>query len=322
MKFVLDNNLPPVFARSLNALAESEPYDVIALRAEVPSFTDDLEWIPHFGGQGNCAVVSGDRRLRTRFHQLQALRQHKLTHLILAPGWSKLTLWNKAWLLVRWWPSIVEMATNAKPGTGFVIPHKHSPSRELPPSRYESDVEAITLFSLAIRHIEGVLVLAREDMVLIPPAYVCARAAFETAIKAAWIVDADDCFEREARWLVHLEEDERFNRRAAKRTQSPNSFNETADTIQQFREGVTRRMPGHVELLKGNPTLEEMSRSIGGELLYSLYIYLSQYVHGCHAASGLYRMHLGTEKKFGEFIDTGHWYIALRLCWLAHSHPG
>ncbi len=195
----------------------------------------------------------------------------------------------------------------------------------LPASPYEADVEAVNLFNLVIRHVEGVLALARADLVLIPPAYACARASFETAAKAAWMVNADDPFEREARWLVHLEEQERVYERAASRADDPQhtaKHSEEARTITSFRESVAKLMPSHVKLLRGNPSFEEMCRSIGGDQLYSLYIYLSQFVHGGHLASGLYRQNLGTEKKFGEFVAPSHWYIAFRLCWLSLNHPG
>ena len=195
----------------------------------------------------------------------------------------------------------------------------------LPGSQYEADVEALTLFNLVIRHIEGVLVLARNDMVLIPPAYACARAAFETGIKAAWMVNSDDPFVRETRWLAHLAEEGRVYLRVAARTEdqeSSASFGARAQAIQQFRQGVIERLPSHIKLLPGNPNLEEMSRAIGGERLYSLYIFLSQFIHGGHAATNLYRKNLGTEKKFGEFVVPGNWYIAFRLCWLSLSHPG
>ena len=192
----------------------------------------------------------------------------------------------------------------------------------LPPSSYEADVEAVNLFNLVIRHVQGVLAMARTDFGLIPPASTSARAAFETAIRAAWLVDADDPFIREARWLAHLEEAESANRRAGARSSLPNSaarFNQEAESIQQFREAVADVMPKHVPLLRKVPKLPEMITSIGGAHLYSLYIYLSQYAHGGHMAADLYRRHLGTEKAFGDFATSGHWYIALRLCWLSLS---
>jgi hypothetical protein len=75
----------------------------------------------------------------------------------------------------------------------------------LPPlGRYESQVEALNLFYLALRDIEGVVALAGTDLVLIPPALASARAGFETSVKSMWMVDADDPFECESRWLAHL----------------------------------------------------------------------------------------------------------------------
>jgi hypothetical protein len=57
--------------------------------------------------------------------------------------------------------------------------------------KYEAEIEAWALFNLAIRHIDGVIALARHDLILLPPALMAARAGFEAAIKAAWLVDAD-----------------------------------------------------------------------------------------------------------------------------------
>ena len=51
-------------------------------------------------------------------------------------------------------------------------------------------------------------------------------------------------------------------------------------------------------------------------------IYLSQFIHGGHLASGTYRKNLGTEKIIGEFVTPANWYIAFRVCWLSLSQPG
>src|SRR5262245_36048891 len=36
--------------------------------------------------------------------------------------------------------------------------------------RYEAEIEALNLFKVAIRNIEGVITLARSDLILLPPA--------------------------------------------------------------------------------------------------------------------------------------------------------
>jgi|GEM_PF-3347576 len=195
---------------------------------------------------------------------------------------------------------------------------------ELDVGRYEADVEACLLFNLVLRHVESVLVLARHDMVLLPAAFTAARAAFETSNKAAWLIDADDPFEREARWLAHLGEEERVYQRAMARAEeasAKSSFGRYAADLGEFKTAVAALMPSHIKPLKGNPNLEEICRSIGGDRLYAMYIYLSQFVHGGHLATSLYRQNLGIKKEFGEYIRHGHWYIALRICWLSLSHP-
>jgi hypothetical protein len=70
-------------------------------------------------------------------------------------------------------------------------------------------------------------------------------------------------------------------------------------------------------------TFEPMLSSIGGNNLYSAYIELSQYTHGGHAATWLYRRAgVGTLKEVGEYIQHGHWILPLRICWLALCYPG
>jgi hypothetical protein len=105
--------------------------------------------------------------------------------------------------------------------------------------KYSSSAEALMLFNLFIRQIEGVLTLARHDMVLLPAAFACARAALETAAKATWMVDANDPFTRETRWLAHMEEEARVYDRSAKRYsevgQDAGNFAARAIEIRAFR---------------------------------------------------------------------------------------
>jgi hypothetical protein len=60
--------------------------------------------------------------------------------------------------------------------------------------KYESEIEALNLFYLTLRDVEGVIELGRADLVLLPPAMAAARAAFECGVKSAWLVDADGGF--------------------------------------------------------------------------------------------------------------------------------
>jgi hypothetical protein len=101
------------------------------------------------------------------------------------------------------------------------------------------------------------------------------------------------------------------------------SRSDCAPRASAFREGVAQALPeGHQELA-GNPSFDEMLRSLGGNNLYSLYIHASQFTHGEHLATWLYRARgLGTEKRLGEFIEPSAWAVPFRLSWLSLLHPG
>ena len=198
----------------------------------------------------------------------------------------------------------------------------------LPPlGTYEADIEALNLFYLAIRDIEGVIALARADLVLLPAAFAVSRAAFEIAVRAAWLVDSDDPYGREVRWLAHLRSEERYSQRVADRLEAIGSDAQAlrlrAESLRSFRQQVVRALPPGYGELPGNTSMNDMLRALGGNRLYSLYIHMSQFVHGEHAATWLYRAGgLGTKKELGEFIRPRDWSSPLQLSWLSLLHPG
>ena len=120
--------------------------------------------------------------------------------------------------------------------------------RTVPPlGKFESEVEAMNLFALVVRNIEAITELAKVDLVLAPSANVLARAVFEIAVKAAWMVTPDDPFEREVRWLAHLEEEERMHERIAGKVVrfggAPTHFERQRDSLRTFRTDVVRSLP-------------------------------------------------------------------------------
>jgi hypothetical protein len=185
--------------------------------------------------------------------------------------------------------------------------------------RYESDDEAVLLFNLVLRDIEAIVTLARTDLVLLPAANVLARAVFEIALKAAWIVQPDDPFEREVRWLAHLAEEERLLKAvsdsATKNRGNPAIFQEKEAQIRDFRTGVARALPAGYSQLHGNPSVEKMLQDFGHQRTYTQYRLLAQYVHGGHSATWLYRRNLGNLKEPGEFISPSGWQAPFDMAW-------
>ncbi|CAA7613480.1 hypothetical protein [Magnetospirillum sp. UT-4] len=135
MKFVFDEHLPPRLAKAIGVLAENEPYEIDHLRSLYPAGTKDLQWIPELGRQEGCVFISEDRRIRTRPAEKEALRASGLVGFFLAKGWNQEGLWERAALLIRWWPRIVATASSARPGDQFEVPHRSTPSDLKAPRR-------------------------------------------------------------------------------------------------------------------------------------------------------------------------------------------
>ena len=85
-------------------------------------------------------------------------------------------------------------------------------------SKWEALRYGWSLSNLALRHAESTVTLARTDMALAPSAWVTARAATEAAARCIWLLQPEDEWQREARWL------EAMVRRATRRDAPPVGF--------------------------------------------------------------------------------------------------
>lgn len=185
--------------------------------------------------------------------------------------------------------------------------------------RLEAAVEASILLRLLVRHIEGVIVLARTDLVLLPAAMALTRAAFETGVRVRWLLFPEREFDREARWLVHLEEEERLWRRMAELAERTGAeveaYRRVEAEIRMFRLAVRERLPAGTALPPGIPSVAAELQEQKEERRYITYVLLSQFVHGGHYAGAIWRRGLGTTKEFGEHVTIGEWKMMLQISW-------
>src|SRR5258708_22190175 len=84
---MLDNNLAPRIARSLNALF-ADQHHVVALRDCFPENASDVEWIEDLDQRGGWAVLTRDLHIRTRPHERAALDRARIVFFFLAGGWA------------------------------------------------------------------------------------------------------------------------------------------------------------------------------------------------------------------------------------------
>jgi hypothetical protein len=192
--------------------------------------------------------------------------------------------------------------------------------------KYESETEALKLYYLVVRTCEGISLIARTDMVLLPAAFALARTAFEIGTRILWLLHPSQPFEREVRWLALMREDEDFRRRAAEicvqHGADPSSHETLLRVLAEFRESVAQLLPPGHSQLKAVPTLRGMLADLARDSDYLRYIELSQFSHGTHAATWTYRRNLGIYMEHGEFITAASWTPVLASAWDSLARPG
>ena len=197
-------------------------------------------------------------------------------------------------------------------------------ARQQPPGQWESLDEATVMAYLVVRHVEGLVELARRDEVLLAPAWACARSAMEVAPRLRWLLEPDDAYSREGRWLARIEEEERFHRATASGLADVGGeaaqIERVADQVRDFRIRVADLLPARTLVPRSIPSADSAIAHDPG--VYLLYRQASQYVHGTHAGGSLYRRHLGTAKQLGERIRTSMWAGPLQAGWWGLTTAG
>jgi len=200
---------------------------------------------------------------------------------------------------------------------GAVIAAKGQRARTF--GQFEAPVEAEVLLRLVIRHVEAIIALARSDLVLVPSAEVLNRAALETSLRIVWMLHPDDDFAREARWLAHLQEEERLWERMFRVSRETGDavgdYASWAQRIFSFRAAVGAKLKEHCTVIAHIPSSRDILKEQGDERRYLSYALLSQTVHGGHFAGSAFRRGLGTSKVIHERSFGREWPLQFRIAW-------
>jgi hypothetical protein len=128
VKLALDENLPPSLARATHALLEPEGGRAISIPDFFGAGFADIAWITALHNEGGWAVLTADRKLRTRPHERLALQRSGLVVFIMAPGWNQEGYWRKAAGVIRWLPSMIDAVAAYQPPVLLSVPHRWTPA--------------------------------------------------------------------------------------------------------------------------------------------------------------------------------------------------
>lgn len=121
MNFLLDNNLPPAFAKAIHALSQRDGHEVIHLKDKFPRDAADIEWVSTLKEEGGWVIISQDQFRKSDLEK-KAFRECGLVVFCLAKQWSKENYWKKAQKLIQWWPAIIEQSERVSGGAAFRVP--------------------------------------------------------------------------------------------------------------------------------------------------------------------------------------------------------
>jgi len=125
LRFFFDHNLSPHPAHAIRELCRPDGHEAVALRDKFAVTTADPEGLSAPASEGDRVVVSHDRLTKGSLERA-AVREAGLTTFFLARGWRHLDHWDKAYHLVRWWPTIMDIAGTMAPGAAFEVPVRFS----------------------------------------------------------------------------------------------------------------------------------------------------------------------------------------------------
>lgn len=121
MKFFIDNNLSPKLARAMSALEGEHGDQVVHLREKFPQDISDENWMRSLSVDTDWFVITCDKRISKKPHELKAWKESGLVVFFLKSGWLSIGFWDIAWQLIKKWDDIKDFAEKAKPGDGYLI---------------------------------------------------------------------------------------------------------------------------------------------------------------------------------------------------------
>jgi hypothetical protein len=123
LRLFVDNNLPPVLARGLDALF-ADDHHVICHRDKFgKTHVKDEEWIRALGSEGDWVVLSGDLNIARKRPSRELFLRSGLVGFFPKAAVMELPLNRKAARILTVWPRMEEISQAVRPGV-FELPVK------------------------------------------------------------------------------------------------------------------------------------------------------------------------------------------------------
>jgi hypothetical protein len=119
----LDADIPKKAVTALKVIFGGDELDFLWVPDIVPANTEDIFWAPVFRKKGGRVIISGDKEIAKRPHQIIAFQQNELICFFMEPPWSSNYRLNaKAASLIYWWPAIATQIEKSSLGDVWQVP--------------------------------------------------------------------------------------------------------------------------------------------------------------------------------------------------------
>lgn len=123
MKIRADEHISPKLIRAVQSIALSHGWELSHVREHNAARTADETWIPRFVAEGGQVILSADRKIMARPHQLMVLIESKLIGIFLPAKWAEARGHAQAAHLLWWWPRIEATISTSRAGQCWKVPY-------------------------------------------------------------------------------------------------------------------------------------------------------------------------------------------------------
>jgi hypothetical protein len=127
---LIDENLSPALARSLNALFAGE-HQIVHIRDKFGPGVKDVDWMRRLSAEGRWIVISGDRRITRNRTEYETFRSSRLVGFFLSKGLCKSPVIKQMERLLALWLVIEQQAGIVAGGAMFELPMKSTRLQQL-----------------------------------------------------------------------------------------------------------------------------------------------------------------------------------------------
>lgn len=138
MKVRADEHVSRKIVRAISDLALSDGWELTHVRDLHERRTADETWIPRFAADGGKAILSGDRKIRSRPNQIKSIRDSGLICIFLPSEWASSRRAIQAAFLIYWWSKIEFKILQSQPTDCWLVPFEFS-NRDLEPFHISFD---------------------------------------------------------------------------------------------------------------------------------------------------------------------------------------